>query len=221
MKRILLTILALLLVVTAVDARRKRELAGSVKDGWYQDDKYELKMQINDNWKANVGEADGTTRLILVQKKFAIPARYSDAADYTYIPKVVVWVDTSSLSPSAFMDSLASGNWKGKQLKVIRADCEILNQKEVTPKGRKMKTLAKETSVDWDAEAKYVKDIASSSSSASGVRVNGAYFGKIVVVKHGGMMYLFQLMCESDFTESVLKEVLPMIESLAFAKAAE
>jgi hypothetical protein len=221
MKRLILTVLALILAVSIADARRKREMAGTVKDGFYQDDAYELKIPINDNWKANVGTEGASTRVILVQKKFAVPQRYADAADYTYIPKVVVWVDTSSLSPQVFLDSLVSDTWKSKQKKSIDADFDILSQKDLTPKGRRLRTLAKETSSEWEGEAKYVKDVASSSSDNSGVRVSGKYYGLIIAVKHSGTMYLFQLMCESDYGESILKEVRSMVDSLAFVKAAD
>jgi hypothetical protein len=221
MKRLVLIVLSLILVVSIVDARRKKDYAGVVKDGTYQDSKYELQLKINDNWKASPGEETSTTRLIVLQKKYAIPNDYRDAPDYTYIPKMVVWADTSSWSAVTLLDSILSPTFKSKQKKEVEAEFDILNQPGLMPRGKRMFTLAKETAVQWDGEAKYAKDIQSSSSSNSGVHVNRKYHGTIIGVKHAGVVFLFQIMCEDDFREAVLIEATGMVNGLAFAKAGQ
>ncbi len=221
MKRLVLIALTLILTFSWADARRKKEYAGAVKDMVYQDSKFDFQIKVNDNWKYNIGDADATARLILIQKKFGIPSDYKDASDYTYIPKMVVWADTSSMSAPTFMDSLLSNNFKSKQKKEIMAEFDILSQSDVIPKGRIMKTMSGETAVVCDWEAKYAKDIATSTSSDAVIHVNRKYHGQIVAMKHAGVLYLFHTMCEDEFREPVAADVNGMLNSIAFAKAAK
>lgn len=221
MKRMVLIALTVVLAFSLADARRKKEYAGVVKDQVYQDGKYDFQIKINDNWKYNVGDVEASTRLILIQKKYGIPTDYADAADYTYIPKLVVWADTSNLGAPAFMDSLLNSNYKSKQKKVIMAEFDILSQSDLIPKGRIMRTMSGETAVVWDGEAKYAKDIATSTSSDAVIHVNRKYHGMIVAMKHAGVMYLFHTMCEDEFREAVAAEVTQMLNSIVFIKAAK
>jgi hypothetical protein len=221
MKRLVLIVLSLILVISVADARRKKDYAGVVKDNVYQDSKYDLQLKINDNWKASPGEENSSIRLVLIQKKYAIPNDYRDAPDYTYIPKMVVWADTSSWSATAFLDSMLSPTFKSKQKSALRTDFDMLNQQDVMPRGKRMFTLTKETAVQWDGEAKYAMDIQSSSSSNAGVHVNRKYHAAIISVKHGSTIYLFHIMCEDDFREAVLTEATGMVNNLVFAKAGQ
>jgi hypothetical protein len=217
MKRLVLVLLSLVLVVSIADARRKKEYAGVVKEDIYQDSKLPLQIKIGENWKASIGDENAPIRLVLIQKKFGIPNDYRDAVDYTYIPKVAIWADTSTLSAQAMLDSLVSPNYKSKQKKEMLMDFDILSQSDVTPRGKRMFTLAGETAVNWDGEAKYAKDIAVASSNA-GIHVNRKYHGTIIGVKHEGVVYFFHIMCEDEFRDGVMAEVKSMLDSVVFKK---
>lgn len=219
MKRILLIVLAMMLVVSTADARRKKEAAGTIQDGMYQDNKYDFQFKIHDNWQPRPKKDDDNFRLVLLAKNYGIPPQFANAKDYTYIPRMVVYADTTSMALSEFVDSLLSPSCKSKQKKTILSEFEFLSQPEIVPKDKKLPTIAGKPALVWQGEAKYVKDVSASASSAAVVRQGGAYSGCLVGIKDGKTILLFQVMCESHFHDDVFGEAFQMINSLAWEKA--
>ncbi len=222
MKRWMMWGIVLLVVATAAFAARKKEAAGVVKDKVYQDAEYGFQFKVNDNWSAKVNKTDLNSRVILIQKNWATPPQYAAAKDYTYIPHVVVFADTTSLSAGAFIDSVLSPTYKSKAKKEITKEFEFLDLPDRVVKNRRVMTVAGQTAVMWHAESKYVKEIAETASSSAGIRVSGAYSGMMLAVKSGNVILLYHLMCESNFFNEVMTEVRSMSmddQALAWVKA--
>jgi len=222
MKRWMMWGLVLLVAASASYAARKKESAGAVKNKVYQDAEYGFQFKVHENWSAKINKADLNSRVVLIQKNWAVPPQYAAARDYTYVPHVVVFADTTSLSAGAFIDSLLSPTYKSKAKKEIIREFEFLDLPDRVVKNRRVMTVAGQTAVMWHAESKYVKEISETASSEVGIRVSGAYSGMMLSVKSGNTILLFHLMCESTFFNEVMTEVRSMTtddQALTWVKA--
>lgn len=219
MKKLALFTLTLLLLAPAVHAGRKKPRAGKIENNTYQDTKYNFELVIHENWKPRVNKADNDVRLVLTQKNYAIPADYLDAPDYTRVPRLAVYVDTTSLSVHAFVDSLTNERFESDQKKKITKEFDFLQEPEIIPKGRKRLTIGSETGLLWKGQSKYVKEVSTSASSVGGKRVYGSYGGAIAAVKHGNTVILFHLICEWPYFENILGEVQTVVNSLKWMEA--
>jgi hypothetical protein len=135
-----------------------------------------------------------------------------------------LWTDTTSLNAFTFLDSLVSDSWRTDQKKDMLKEFEILSSIPVSgtrreaaiPRGRKPVEIGGEQGVLWQAKSKYVKEIELSAGAQAETRINGAYGGAIVSVKHEGRILVFHFMSEWDFFDAVLIDVLKIIGSLSF-----
>jgi len=73
MKKILLGILIALLIVPAVDARRKTPKAGKIDDGVFTDRKYGYSLTLSDEWDSRVRKDKEDFRLSLIRRNYGIP----------------------------------------------------------------------------------------------------------------------------------------------------
>ncbi|HVP07679.1 MAG TPA: hypothetical protein VMS71_07550, partial [Candidatus Acidoferrum sp.] len=89
MRKVFLVFAVLLIVFTTAEARRKKEMAGNVDNQTYTDNAYGFQLKLTDDWNTRVRYAEDNVRLVMLQKKYGIPSRYSSASDYTYIPRIV------------------------------------------------------------------------------------------------------------------------------------
>ncbi|MEE8150047.1 MAG: hypothetical protein V3T75_06295 [candidate division Zixibacteria bacterium] len=225
MKRMVITCLLLIFAVSIADAGRRRPQSGKVKDNIYVDSKYGFKITMNEDWKYSLRKEKDNYRLLLTKRKYEIPADYTNAPDYTQIPRIIIWTDTTSLPTFAFLDSLVSKTWNTKQKKELLKEFEILasdissgsRREKFVPRGRKPVKLSGEQAILWQARSTYVKDVAVTSSGLASKRVIGAYGGAIVVVKKGNRVYVFHLMTEWDYFENNLKETLDIISTFEFS----
>jgi hypothetical protein len=227
MRKIVIVIMMGLLLAASVDARRAKDRAGKIKDGVYTDKKYNFQLTLNDGWKCKVGENNKNYRLTLTQKTFEIPPHYSDSKDYTKVPRTVVYVDTSSMGVSQFIDSLLSESFKSDQKKAVYKEFEILNKhsagsgmtrEDLVPRKRKPIDLADERGYLWTGKVKYRNEISATATSAGGKRVYGGYFGCIIGVKKGNMIILFHTICEENYAEPMLGEAMTLATSLKWTE---
>jgi len=225
MKRIIITCLLIIFAVSIADAGRRRAQSGKVKDKVYMDSKYGFKITIDEGWKHSLRKENDNFRLLLTKRKYEIPAEYINAPDYTQIPRIIIWTDTTSLPTFAFLDSLVSSTWNTKQKKELLKEFEIISsdissgsrREKFVPRGRKPVRLSGEQAILWQAKSTYVKDVAVTSAGLASKRVYGAYGGAIVVVKKGNRAFVFHLMTEWSFFESNLKETLDIISTFEFS----
>ncbi len=230
MRRALLVLLALTFCIPVGYAKRRGDKAGKVTDNVYTDKQYGFSLALNKEWKYSIRKNKDNYRIVLTQKNYEIPPDYMDAPDYTQVPKLVVWVDTTSYSASAFIDSLISENFKSDQKKDVFREFDILNaasaasgtyRENLVPKGKKTFSLADEKAIRWTGSVAYMKEVALSASSDSGKRVRGAFGGTIVGVKHGKLIVLFHMICEWVYHPQIEVDVMEMINSMTWVEPAE
>ena len=216
MKRLLIIASLFILLVPSADARRKRDKAGDINKDTYVDKKFGFSLKLDEQWKVKINDNDDNFRLVLVQKNYLIPPDYADAPDYTKVPRVVVYADTTSMGLTAFVDSLVSNTYKSDQMSTIKKEFEILWEQELVPRGEDRLDVAGEKAVRWTGQAKYVKEVATSASSIGGKRVYGAYGGAIIGVKKKDTIVLFHVMSEWQYFQAVLDETMVFVNSLAW-----
>jgi len=224
MQRIVIAFVLIIIAVSTANAGRRRPQSGKVKDNVFLDSKYGFKITMNEGWKHSLRKEKDNFRLLLTKRKYEIPADYTNAPDYTQIPRIIIWTDTTSLPTFAFLDSLVSSTWNTKQKKELLKEFEIISadissgsrREKYVPRGRKPVKLSGEQAILWQAKSTYVKEVAVTSSGLASKRVYGAYGGAIVVVKKGNRAFVFHLMTEWPFFESNLKETLDIISTFEF-----
>lgn len=227
MKRLLIIALTLLVCVPAGFARRKKAKAGEIKDNVYIDKDYDFQMPLIEGWKTKTGNRENHFRLYLIQKNYEVPSDYQDAPDYTQVPRIVVWADTTTLGAAAFIDSLSSNTFKSDQKKEIFKEFELLNEVSagsgtyrdpVVQKGRKTIKIDGAKGLRYSGRATYMKEVALSASSVgSGKRVRGAYGGTVVALKQGDVIVVFHMMCEWNFYDGIDAMMMNMVDSLTWA----
>jgi hypothetical protein len=227
----MIVLLVLLVATPAGFSRRKRKLAGKVDGQTYLDAKYDFRVQLPEDWKYKVGDADENFRLYLVQKNYEVPPDYLDAEDYTLVPKIVVWVDTTTLGPAAFIDSLVSESFDSDQKGEILKEFELINQGSsgsgtyrdpLGPRGRKIFEIGEYKAFRWAAKCTYMKEVAlSASDTGGGKRVRGAYEGTIAAVKYGNVIVLFHLMSESQYYDGLDAILMQTVQSISFPETNE
>ena len=208
LKRVLIGGLLVFLSVPSVLARRKIEKSGVIEDDVFVDNTYHFQFSLHKNWKPHLGKKKDPFRISLVQRDYGIPADYQSAPDYTTVPRLVVYAGKCEEGVIPFVDSLLSDSYSSKQKKEILKEFDLLNQKE----------LDSSKAVRVDGQAKYIKEVQMSTSTLAGKRVYGSYGGTIIAVKNKktDVIVVFHLMCEWDFFDPVMGEVLQMVSSFAW-----
>ena len=125
MKQIVIAWFLLSFVVSIAEAGRRRPQSGKVKDKVYVDGKYGFKITISEGWKHSLRKENDNFRLLLTKRKYEIPSDYTNAPDYTQIPWIIIWTDTTSLPTFAFLDSLYIDTLNNKQKKELWKELEI------------------------------------------------------------------------------------------------
>jgi len=226
MKRFIIALIVLVLAVPGLQARKPKKKAGTVEGTTYIDAQYGFTLNLVDGWKYKVNKDKDNYRLVLTQKNFQVPPDYMDAPDYTQIPRLVVYVDTSSMKPLPFLDSLISDSYSSKQKKALMKEFEIFNdntdnRKKIVPRKRKVLTVNDNRGVLWTAQGKYTNYVSLSSSSTGGgeKRVYGAYGGAVAVVMKDNIVVAFHLISEWQYFPEVLEQAMEVVNSLKWPDA--
>ena len=217
MKRLLTFVVVLLLAAGSADAGRKREKSGTVDGRVYTDTKYGFQLTADDNWNMKTMDADGYFRLVLTQKKYDIPPAYVSTPDYTKVPRIILYVDTTRMGAFQFVDSLVSKTFKSKQKAEMLKEFEILMEPEVVPHGRTPFTVGVDKGARWDGQARYMKEVQISASDVGGKRVNGAYSGSILALRHDNLVLVFHVISEETFFQTVITEAMKIVSSLTWS----
>lgn len=214
MKKALIVGFTLLAIVGSAEAGRKKEKTGKAEHGTYTDAAYGFTISAGDNWNIKTFDAESNFRVSFAQKKFDVPPDYLEAPDYTKVPRLIMWVDTSSMGAFPFIDSLISGTHKSKQKAELIKEFDLLSERTLAPKGRKPFNLGEDKGVIWEGRAPYKREIQTSASGTATRLVNLAYFGAIIAVKRGDKMIAFQLVSEEAFYGTIFKEATEILNSL-------
>ena len=214
MKRMLICGLLLLMAAPLAEARRKEKKGGEIVGDLFRDNELGFEVKLHQNWKPRIGKVGDKVRLTLLQRDYSIPPDYTNVPDYTQIPLVILYIDTTTLGPHAFIDSLTSQTFKSGQKSAICKEFEILNEQELIPMQRTRMDIAGQSALMWKVRANYKKDIQTSTSSSTYKKVSRSYGGAIAAVKVNDKIVLFYVISEWEFFDPVMAEVQPMIESL-------
>ncbi len=228
MKKYIVLLMSVLLIVPVIGARPKKKKTGSVKDLVYTDVKYDFTMKFNEDWKYSLRKAGDNFRFVLVKKNYAIPPAYSDVPEYTMIPRIALWIDTTSKSPFEFIDSLISPSFQSKQKKELRKECEILinnisergdiREKLITRKKRALNINGKKA-MSWVGKVGYRKEIVKSITDAAVITQPGDYGGYIVAIKNGKQICVIHMICEWNYFETNMAEIGQMISTIDWKDA--
>lgn len=224
MRKSLILFLIIIICLPAVFARKPKDKAGKVTDNVFTDKKYNFELSLNDLWKYKISKNKSNFRILFIKKKYEIPIDYIDAPDYTMIPRINVYSDTTSLSVPAFIDSLLSDKFKSKQKKEILKEFEILSNRggsgmkkeKILPRRRKTLELDGKKGQIWKGQVQYRNEVATSASSMGGKRVYGAYGGSIIGVKKGNQIVLFHVISEWIYFDNTMRDAMEIIYSLKF-----
>lgn len=223
MKKLILACLVLVLFVPSLQARKKEKKAGKVKDLVYTDKKYDFSFSIGKGWKYTVQLDKKNFRIVLTQRSYDTPHDYLDTPEYTKVPRIVVYADTSSISALVFLDSLVSRTYSSDQKKEILGEFEIINEQAVEEGTERDKTVTRKrrtitidelSAAVWEGKANYRKYIPKPSDPNIGMRVYGAYGGGIVVAKKDNTIVLFHVISEWDYFANIMQDALTMITTL-------
>ena len=223
MKKILLGLIIAALLVPSIDARRTTPKAGDIDDGVFTDAQYNYGMKISDDWDPRVRKDKENFRLTLIRRNYGIPAHYQNAEDYTYAPRIVLYVGETKMTPNQLVDSLVSYDYGSDMKSEMRKEFDFLNEQDIVPKGRKPFQIGDLQAYQWTGEAKYMKAVQTSASSAGGKRVNSSYGGALVAVKKDGSdtVLVFHIMCENEFFDNNFAQAMQMINSLTWDEPKE
>ena len=216
MKRLVIIASLVILMIPIAEARRKRDKAGDIKKDEYVDKKFGFSLKMDVDWKVKINDNDDPFRLVLVQKNYLIPTDYADAPDYTKVPRIVVYADTTSMPVFGFVDSLLSDSYDSDQKNEVRKEFEILWEQDLTPRSEDRTEIDGEPAVVWTGQSQYVKEVSTSAGSLGGKRVYGTYGGGIIGVKKGDTMVLFHVMSEWQYFDSIMQKTLAIASSLKF-----
>jgi len=229
MRNTLIICLICLLGIGSVQARKKRDKSGEINAGVFTDKEYGYSLTLIDGWSPSPKKNKLNFRLSLTQKNFEVPSDFSSAPDYTQVPRIVVWVDTTSYSPRTFVDSLVSESFQSEQKDDILKEFEILGamgetgtrREKTVPRKKKAVTIAGEIGYMWTAKSQYTKEVATSATSLGGKKIQGAFGGAIIAAKKDDIIIVFHLMTEWDYFDTLLDETLTFVNSLAWGEREE
>ncbi|MEA1981695.1 MAG: hypothetical protein U9N54_12095 [candidate division Zixibacteria bacterium] len=222
MRKLLIILLALILAVPLTFARRPRSKSGEVEKMVFTDKKHDFQITLLEDWKYSIKKNEDDFRIVLTKKNYEIPPDYLDAPDYTMVPRIVLWVGEDKMSPFQFIDSLISDSYDSDNKGEIKKEFEILNdniseqgnvRNELSTRKKKAMEINDKKAFLWTGQMIYRKDIAESASSVGGKRVNGKYGGAIVVLKDEKQVFAFHLICEWNYFETNLNELMKVVSS--------
>ena len=190
-------------------------------DNVYTDAKYSFAITLDEEWKAKVKKAKSSIRVVATQKNFQVPADYIDTPDYTKVPRIVIYADTTSMDIGAVIDSLVSETYESEQKKAMLKEFEILFEQELIPQDKKRFKVAGQKAFSWKARAMYTKEVATSASSMGGKRVKGSYGGAIIAVKKDDLMVVFYVDSEWQYFADIYKTTLQFANSIKWAESSD
>ncbi len=218
LKRTFIIMLALLMAVPMLDARRKKPKVGEVADNVYTDKSYQLSVNVIEGWKYRIGRSDDPIRIVFTQSDPLAPSRYQDNPSLTQTPRLVMWVGETNQRARPFIDSLVMDDFKSDAKDEMRQEFDILNKFEIKERSKRPIQVGTHRGFMWQAESPYTEVIQSSASSVGGRQVSGKLLGTIIGVRGPeNTMVVFQLISEEEFHDTLLEEAMVAMASLRFA----
>jgi hypothetical protein len=217
MKKILIAILLAVFTFGISDAKKK-DLAGDVENGVYTDATHNFSLAFPDAWNYSIKKSKSDVRLILSKKQYDIPIQFQHAPNYTTIPKVTVYVDTTSLPLEQFVDSLLSDKYKSKQKNDIISELKILYGNFQIKKKSKF-AVGDLNGYRISAQLRYTIQVQrAGSESDKGDVVTDFYGGSIFFAKDGNNIYMLHLFCEWRYFDVLDQDFSKIVDSFKLLK---
>jgi hypothetical protein len=210
--------------VASILAADKSSEGGYIKDGIYHDARFGFSVKIPLEWRAAKLRKEPTPeRLLLMQKKPLIPIRLQNSPEVAVKPMVIIFADSTAMSPQAFFAFLQADTGKSEFKTRILSKSILLDQGTASEIQILKKATAKildQEAIKLGARLEYTVRVESSTSSAM-VKVNGYRAGYIYLVPFSGWLMYIELACENEYLESLQPDFDAMINSLTLEKAGQ
>ncbi|MCX6827229.1 MAG: hypothetical protein NTV06_08220 [candidate division Zixibacteria bacterium] len=217
MKKII-TAIVIICVTFSVTMAKKKDLAGEVVQGVYVDSIYDFSLNVPEAWNYTVKKASSNVRVILSKKQYDIPIQFQEASNYTLVPKITVYVDSTSLAMDQFLDSLLSNAYKSKQKNNILSELKILNGNFQLKKRAKM-TMGELSGFRVEGQLRYTLEVQrSGSESDKGDIVADFYGGSIFFVKNGNTIVMIHFISEWRYFDVLDQDFTRILETFKFLK---
>ncbi len=120
-------------VAVAKRKKKKKEYTGTYENGLFNDKKYGLSVEIPDSWNVKLMPKGENVRFVAEKVDYSIPVAYIENEFLTVAPMIKLFIDTSSLKPRAFIDSLKAKTFSSEQKKEIYKSFKIFDGKTKRP----------------------------------------------------------------------------------------
>ncbi len=218
MKKVMILLLMVVSVVSIADARKRKSKAGEISGGVYTDSKYGFSLVISDKWDTSIKNDDSKVRLILIKKQYDIPNEYRHAPTYTQVPKVIVYVDTSSLPTPVFADSLISDKFKSDQKNEMLQEFKLLFGDFVREKSSKI-SIGDVEGIRVSGERRYTLNVQRQGIDGDMADlVTNYYGGSMFFIKKDKTLIIFHFICEKAYFAAEDADFTKLIESFKFAE---
>ena len=218
MRKFLIIVMASMLFFGASEAGKKKDLAGKIENGVYTDDAYNFSLAIPEAWDSNIKKEKSSVRLALVKKQYDVPKQFQHAPSYTTVPRVTVYVDTTSLTTDQFVDSLLSNKFKSKQKNDILSEFKVLYGDFQLKKRTKI-PIGDLSGVKISGQTPYTIELqrAGTESDKADV-VTDFWGGSFFFVKDGSSIIMMQLICEWRYFDVIEQEFTGILDGFKIVK---
>ena len=213
------SILFMLVSGELANARRgkKHKVKAGVLDGRkYTDKKYGFSLTFPENWDISVGRKDAKVRVVAEKEDYAVPVSFRNAPYHTTVPKIKVYVDTTSLELLDFIDSLKSGDFSSPQKSEIMNEFKVFEGKFRRPRISRIR-LDNGIKGRWFRTVRnYSINVQNEGAASTATIVQDAMAGDIAMFKKGNTLILISGECEGQFYEINQPRFVEVAKSLEF-----
>ena len=217
---VVLSILIVSLFFIGTLSAKKKPKSGEVDGRVFTDSKFDFSITLPEGWKISVKRKKSPLRFVSLKKDYAIPMHFRVAPNYTEIPKIKMYVDTSSLDVRDFVDSLISKTFDSPQKREIVDVFEILDGRYKRPRIRRIKLENGLKGRRLVTKLKYTTNVQAPGELTSTV-VTDFLTGQIVFFEKEGHIVMIYLVSESLFYKTNVELFEKALETLSFGEKAE
>lgn len=196
------TVLLITLAVSPLSAKK----AGIIANDTYTDDEFGFSFATPNGWSIEVKNAKSLIRVAMTQKSYPSPKHFQGGGeDYTQIPTITVFADTTTLTVENFVKSLFDPEVKSEQKKFFMQKLAIISKPHDILKSKDV-NIAGVTGKIIEAKQRYTTEVAEKGTADDPERgtdkskiVTNHKGGAILFVVKGDKVYVIHLICEFEF----------------------
>ena len=216
----LLSVLIISLFSMGTVWAKKKPKSGEVDGRAFTDSKFDFSITLPEGWKISLKPKKSPLRFVSLKKDYAIPMHFRVAPNYTEIPKIKIYVDTTSLDVRDFVDSLASRTFDSPQKRNIVAVFEILDGRYKRPRIRRLRLENGLKGRRLSTKLKYTTNVQAPGELTSTV-VTDFLSGQIAFFERDDHVVMIYLVSESLFYKTNAELFEKVLETLSFSEKPE